>query len=71
MFVGIDEFSVCVKACCEDPTCNAVFFSQKKCLTIQCKTDDGCSAGPKSEQLSDALLINLRTVGMKHFIYYI
>ena len=62
-FSGIEDFSECVKACCDDHTCNAVFFSQKKCLTIQCKTDAGCAPGPESSMLADAILINLRTVG--------
>ena len=63
VFSGIEDFSECVKACCDDHTCNAVFFSQKKCLTIQCKTDAGCAPGPESSMLADAILINLRTVG--------
>lgn len=62
-FAGIKNFGDCVKACCDDLDCNAVFFTKMNCLTIECKSDELCSPGERSDALDDAVLINLRTVG--------
>ncbi|KAF6024427.1 hypothetical protein EB796_017264 [Bugula neritina] len=58
---GVENFSECVKACCDDPTCNAAFFSKNKCLNIECVTDDGCSPD-HDKTLPKAILVNVRTV---------
>lgn len=59
----MQNFSDCAKACCDDAKCNAAFYTKKNCLTIQCFSDDACSAGKKTGALTDAFLINLRTQG--------
>lgn len=58
--LGVTEFAACVAKCCEKPNCDAVFFSQKRCFTIDCVSNEACK--PVAKNL-DSIMINLRSVG--------
>mgnify|MGYP001792964050 CR=1 FL=1 len=58
-FSDVSDFSECVTKCCGNPDCNSVFYSQSKCFTISCLSDDACSPAKKS---LDSVLINMRPV---------
>lgn len=61
---GVTDLGACLKACCDDHACNAIFHTDdNNCLTIQCKSDEACAPGVPSASHGKAILINLRTVG--------